>query len=188
MNISEKADKYAEGKANEAITKAIAQAYMDGYRDGYNDCEQEIPEDLRENGVEYVDLGLPSGTLWSSDYLKEDDEIVYLPYGKAEKMNIPTKEQWEELYSKCQWVRGNDNHGRYVYVVGRNGNKIRFRQTNILKGDQLENGYGVRVWLKDEEEEGNDKLNTFYRLEGNGTVFEDRHVFSGFGFPIRLVR
>lgn len=103
-------------------------------------------------------------------------------------MNIPNKEQWEELYCKCQWVRDNDNHGRYVCVVGCNGNKIRFRQTSILKGDKLVNGFGVRVWLKDEEEEGNDKLNTFYRLEGNGTVFEERHVFSGFGFPIRLVR
>lgn len=30
MNIIEKADKYADGKANEAITKAIAQAYLDG--------------------------------------------------------------------------------------------------------------------------------------------------------------
>ena len=40
MNIIEKADKYADGKANEAITKAIAQAYLDGYRDGYNDREK----------------------------------------------------------------------------------------------------------------------------------------------------
>ena len=48
MNIIEKADKYADGKANEAITKAIAQAYLDGYRDGYNDREAEIPVDLSE--------------------------------------------------------------------------------------------------------------------------------------------
>ena len=47
MNIIERADKYSEGKANEALTKAIAQAYLDGYRDGYTDREAEIPADFR---------------------------------------------------------------------------------------------------------------------------------------------
>ena len=50
------------------MDKAIAQAYADGYRNGYKDREEEIPVDLRDNKTEYVDLGLPSGTLWSTDY------------------------------------------------------------------------------------------------------------------------
>ena len=33
MNIIENAKKYAEGKANQAITKAIADAYVEGYKD-----------------------------------------------------------------------------------------------------------------------------------------------------------
>ena len=75
MNILEKADKYADGKANEAITKAIAQAYMDGYRDGYKDREAEIPVDFRNNKTTYVDLGLPSRTLWSTDYEKDPQAL-----------------------------------------------------------------------------------------------------------------
>ena len=39
MNILERADKFAEGKANEAITKAIAQAFVEGYKAGYHDRE-----------------------------------------------------------------------------------------------------------------------------------------------------
>ena len=34
MNILENAEKYAEGKANQAITKAIADAYIEGYKAG----------------------------------------------------------------------------------------------------------------------------------------------------------
>lgn len=48
MNILERADKFAEGKANEAITKAIAQAFVEGYKAGYHDREMEIPADLRD--------------------------------------------------------------------------------------------------------------------------------------------
>lgn len=91
MEITERAGNYAEGKANEAITKAIAQAYADGYRDGYKDREEEIPVDLRDNKTEYVDLGLPSGTLWSNDYEKENGETLYLPYGEAANMRFLRK-------------------------------------------------------------------------------------------------
>jgi len=90
MNIIEKADKYADGKANEVITKAIAQAYLDGYRDGYNDRETEIPADFRDNKTTYIDLGLPSRTLWSEDYEKDGNELLYLPYKRADYMKIPT--------------------------------------------------------------------------------------------------
>lgn len=40
MDIQEKANSYAEGKAKEAITKAIAQAYIDGYKDGYKSGQE----------------------------------------------------------------------------------------------------------------------------------------------------
>lgn len=53
MNILERADKFAEGKANEAITKAIAQAFVEGYKAGYHDREMEIPADLRDEKTEY---------------------------------------------------------------------------------------------------------------------------------------
>lgn len=103
MNTLEQAKKYAEGKANEAITKAIEEAYIEGYKAGYKDREEEIPMDLRDNKTEYVDLGLPSGTLWSTDYERLDGKRLYLPYEKAKVMKLPTREQWEELKTICKW-------------------------------------------------------------------------------------
>ena len=71
--LLDRADKYAAGKANAIIDKAIAQAYVDGYRDGYKDKENEIPVDFRGIMTEFIDLGLPSGTLWSCDFEKEKE-------------------------------------------------------------------------------------------------------------------
>ncbi len=107
MKISEKAKEYAEGKAMNALTSAIETAYADGYNAGYSDAlaskKDETPDDLVVDGVEYVDLGLPSGTQWAYGYLKDKDgKIVCLSYEEAAKLNIPTKEQYEELVNNSR--------------------------------------------------------------------------------------
>ena len=66
----------------------------------------------------YVDLGLPSGTLW-----KAKNEEGFYSYEQAVNRfgnNLPTKEQYAELKDKCRWTwTGND-----YKVVGPNGNSI----------------------------------------------------------------
>ena len=67
---------------------------------------------------DYVDLGLPSGTLW-----KKTSEEKYYTYSKAVKtfgVNLPTKAQFYELRSNCTW----NWTGKGVEVVGPNGNSI----------------------------------------------------------------
>ena len=168
---------------------------MDGYRDGYNDREEEIPEDLRENGVEYVDLGLPSGTLWSNDYLKEDDEIVYLPYGKAEKMNIPTEEQWNELVKCCKFEYYFNHFDIWkVLCVGPNGNELYFIKKGMIKTDVLGDFGEIDFWLKDNGESYEKQCARFYN-PGRGynppkrlsSVSSNRH-FSGYKLPVILVK
>lgn len=66
----------------------------------------------------YVDLGLPSGTLW-----KDNNEPGLYTYYQADakyRNDLPTKEQLEELVSSCQWTWiGNGQR-----VQGPNGNSI----------------------------------------------------------------
>ena len=67
----------------------------------------------------YVDLGLPSGTLW-----KDTNESGGF-YTYEETVNrfgdkLPTKEQCEELKDKCQWTW----NGSGYEVTGPNGNSI----------------------------------------------------------------
>jgi len=68
--------------------------------------------------VRYVDLGLPSHTLW-----KEANEFGYYEYGEAMRKfgkQLPTKEQMEELQLLCTWSW---KEGGYI-VIGPNGNSI----------------------------------------------------------------
>ena len=198
VELTEKAAQYAAEKSNEVIANALAKAYEDGYRDGYKNREEEIPVDLRDNKTEYVDLGLPSGTLWAKEYEKENGNTLYLPYEKAARLHLPTMVQWEELQKNCRW-HGKYNINQEVYsitFVGPNGNSIIFHATGYKKGNQLVNknynGDGhVFLWISDEEEKEEKKAIHMGR-EGEGAM---RHtavcitqIFMGFQLPARLVR
>ena len=70
------------------------------------------------NAQEYVDLGLPSGTLW-----KDKNESGFYDYDAAMRAfggKLPTKEQLEELKNSCQWTWT----GSGYKVTGSNGNSI----------------------------------------------------------------
>lgn len=79
--------------------------------------KQELSEDAATD--EYIELGLPSGTLWKfvneKGYYAFDEAIVKFGGG-----NIPNKEQWEELNEKCKWVWKEIGYE----VTGPNGNTI----------------------------------------------------------------
>ena len=77
---------------------------------------------------DYVDLGLPSGTLWKSgnEWNSEDDHGFYL-YDEAVEIfgsQLPTKEQLRELcdVTLCTWVWDSSQKG--YHVKGPNGNSI----------------------------------------------------------------
>ncbi len=84
--------------------------------------DTEIKTDLGNiDATNYVDLGLPSGTLW-----KSANEVGHYDYNDAVKKfgnNLPTREQWEELKEHCWWV-WNEEDETTAAVVGENGNFI----------------------------------------------------------------
>lgn len=197
------ANSYAEENVINVLKESFAKVYADGYRDGYKDREEEIPVDLRDNKTEYVDLGLPSGTLWATDFEKEEGNRMYLPYGKAALLNIPTMEQWEELFESCRWecVTPNgsqtDSTINEVLCVGPNGNVLKFERTGMYEiTDNISDGYEIYFWLIDNEEESEKNSVVFRRILNsrisNVNFYKSEYVtnklFSGFKLPIRLVR
>lgn len=80
-------------------------------------AKQERLAALKAQG--FVDLGLPSGTLWK-DKNEEDGFYTYEQALNKFGDKLPTKEQFEELKSKCQWSWT----GRGYKVTGPNGNSI----------------------------------------------------------------
>ena len=78
-------------------------------------------KDNEENdGVSYVDLGLPSGTLWKS--ANEDGLYDYYSAVETFGSKLPTREQLEELKTHCLWKW--DEHRKGCVVVGEMGKSI----------------------------------------------------------------
>ena len=191
IELATKAENYAAEKTNEMMVRAIAQAYADGYRDGYKDREEEIPVDLRDNKTEYVDLGLPSGTLWSNDYEMIDNEnYKYEPYLKTSKLQIPTKEQWEELLNMCRWeYEYLGQSSRRHDCIGPNGNVISFYSKGYSKtGEELYNPEKVFFWIKGHEEDSNMEQYVAYMSYSDGAIHKTLEKFSGYKFLLRLVQ
>lgn len=194
-NLSEKASRYAEENVIEVLKEAFAKVYADGYHDGYKDHEEEILVDFREK-TEYVDLGLPSGTLWANNYEKANGEILYLPYDKALGYIIPSNEQWNELLDNCRWV-GDFSSSRLSFYgitcIGPNGNSIRFRSAGFVKNEQVTGkpsygGGSAYFWLCDKTA-GNEKKAIM--ISGGNRREPDKEIvdmFSGYKLPIRLVK
>ena len=90
--------------------------------------------------AQYVDLGLPSGTKW-----KSFNEPDLYSHGEAISKftdQLPTYEQWGELYGICDWIRV----GSAYKVIGPNGNFIKFpavRGHNCIDGLSFESFYGI---------------------------------------------
>lgn len=69
---------------------------------------------------EYIDLALPSKTLWA----KQNENQLFLFEDATARFgeSLPTKEQVQELIDECKWTFDEKKNG--FTVVGKNGNAI----------------------------------------------------------------
>ena len=197
-NLNERAANYAAEKANELLAKAIAQAYADGYRDGYKERDFEI-ECLNILGEEasVFNLGLPSGTLWTLKYLEDNQKKKkYLPYAKAAKLGLPTKEQVEELIENCKWQGEFSSTGMSFYgaiCIGSSGNSISFLSSGYKEDDKMVGvphygGGNAYFWIQDEEDGDEKNAVRIYDVEGGKPKMEIVKIFSGYKLPVLIVR
>ena len=80
--------------------------------------------------AEYVDLGLPSGTLWKS----KNEDIQYYTFDEAVSQfgdNLPTAAQCSELITYCTW----EWYGKGYIVKGGNGNFILLPAAGLRRCD-----------------------------------------------------
>lgn len=185
MDINERSKEYAQGKALSAINAAIEQAYKDGYNDGLKHLELEKLEAIKE-GVEYVDLGLPSGTLWSSKPVSDGANPKQFPYAEASKLSIPTKEQFEELISNCKYhdIMG-VNCVDGVWFIGKTGNRITipFVEINeLFRGTKK-----FYFWLRDDSDSDN-RESAANHFGNTKHPFYTEKIFMGYKLPIVLVK
>ena len=91
----------------------------------------------------WVDLGLPSGTLWYSYVTSVRGELYAYAQLKEELGdNLPTKEQYEELLNYCEWQpvptvkywHDKASPANCWMAIGPNGNKILFDVDRLTYG------------------------------------------------------
>ena len=181
--LKEISSNYAMERSNDLFSQVVAKAYADGYRQGYKDREDEIPVDLRDRKIEFVDLGLPSGTMWSADFEKDGNDVAYVPYEKAQKHEIPTSEQCAELFDNCNFIK-RDN---LFYCIGPNGDYITFTLLGYKEVGNEQAKYTVAslFWISNE----NERTDNTARLLDMRDIKKDLcKEFTGNKIPIRLVR
>ena len=115
-----------ERKAEEARIKAEQER-----KAAEEQAKQERLASLKAQG--FVDLGLPSGTLWKDKNEGKKRSLGPHYYGEIYSYDqavnkfgnkLPTKEQFEELKNSCQWTwLGSEDYGGYK-VVGPSGESI----------------------------------------------------------------
>jgi len=139
---------------------------------------QSIQELSKEVIIEYVDLGLPSGTFW-----KLINEKGYYTFDEAvEKFSnqLPTKEQWEELKKNCNWKWKGNGYD----VTGPNGNMI-FLPTNGYRLGTNVHSVGMYGSYWSSKHYNND----FAYYMGFGANFLDVNYYShNTGRSVRLVK
>lgn len=194
MNIQEEAKQYAEGRIISILEKALEDAYCDGYKKGYDnglqkamtrkedDSLQTSAQKQEYDGVTFIDMGLPSGTLWATCFI---DKLM--TFSEAQKYSIPTQEQWEELKNSCLFKP----YDGELQVISTEGNTIRLKAT-----DKYVSGKGfvydiVSFWLDGESEfSKTDALcvkSRWYRTDRN-LVPSDTTVFKGERLSVILVK
>lgn len=194
-DLKERAIKYAEVKVKEALTSAIAQAYIDGYSAGWKEREDGTSVVSNAENVKFIDLGLPSGTLWAEEYLHDSNHnLIYLPYGAASKLNIPSLLQWEELKRYCKFEyqviqRGKKNVCFFV-CTGKNGHSIKFEWSgNVHAGqniyDRPNSSSKTQSWLNS----SSDNHNCFFiRHTKEGAELSELSEFIGYSLPVMIVK
>lgn len=186
MEKEEFAQHFAENAAAK-VEELLKEAYIKGYEQGLVDAGTPLNID----GVTYVDMGLPSGTMWSKysleycDYGYKQRKLSYL---EAIKLPIPTVEQWQELCQYCRFEK--------QLIIGLSGGRIGY--------DYAPAGYRIHslgegckenrnmFWLKSDVDSDNHASAMIYDFE---TDDEECHIFKGtskhfigYKLPVFLVR
>ena len=125
MNIQEEARRYAQDRILSLLEQAVADAYVKGYNAACDEMNNQKGKIVEVDGLTFVDMDLPSGTLWCTDLyggLYSLKKGHLMNYQEALKYSLPTWEQCEELFKHCKVTRSG-NSG-YIEILSKSSEKI----------------------------------------------------------------
>ena len=134
----------------------------------------------KEDKIQYVDLGLPSGTKWADRNLEG-----YFTFEDACKVGAPSAVQMAELYEECEWKWDKEKKG-YV-VTGPNGNSIFLPAAGYVGGGEAECvGTEGNYWTKCPSKTSAAYGRSLYFY--SGVVYPLNNNYRSYGFSVRPVQ
>lgn len=103
---------------NYDVYKQMTGKLNSSLEEGIGRCKQEKSMSAKYIPQGYVDLGLPSGTLWKSS--NEDGYFTHKDAVNLFGNKLPSSTQFDELKKNCTW----EWYGSGYKVIGKNGNSI----------------------------------------------------------------
>lgn len=136
-----------------------------------------------EDMADYVDLGLPSGTLWKN----MNENYVPMTYDQVIEMfpdQIPTLDQWNEL-KRCGILYEQTG----ITITGPNGNSIFLAYSNYVDRDgDLVQDYDACYWTSSVNGEDHAYSCRFHYDELSGGEFTSSLVERSMRMGVQLVR
>lgn len=179
MDTTEKGKAYV-ASLSEAFTNAIEKAYMQGYNDAVEENSKERIK-IVEDGVVYIDLGLPSGTLWGLNNPK------FVAYNESQKLNIPTREQIDELVKFIRWKIyqcGTWKSDWRFCIIDSNGREYIHSPFEYIDGSNMCDGH-MYMWYRSElDKDGDAQLVHLYSTRS----VTAHHCFPGYKAYAFLVK
>lgn len=143
-----------------------------------------------KDNIKYIDLGLPSGTLWADRNVgakNPEDCGQYLNFDDANSQySCPTRTDIKELIENCNWLWVTYNKTNGYLVIGKNGNYIFLPASGYRYGSagSLDNvgSYGY-YWSASAI-----GSNCGYGLNFHSSSWYCNNYYQDYGFPIRTVK
>lgn len=176
MTKEELAEKYVKEISN-SLSDIVRDAFLNGYQQG----ELKSASNVCIDGVKYIDLGLPSGILWSEEPILNKGQYrpyIKLPCEESQKLNIPTVENARELMLN---VRALEGLYSTMYLVGPNGKRIHLSFREDEKGEGCAETETL-FWLKHDNNKGR-----ALQVLLNKQIQPTSH-FTGYRLPVFLVK
>ncbi|MBQ2366780.1 MAG: hypothetical protein II296_00485 [Bacteroidaceae bacterium] len=126
----------------------------------------------------------------------EEGETNYLPYIKAAKLGLPSKDQVDELIEKCRW-QGEFSSTRISFYgaicIGATGERISFESRGYMEDETIVGapnygGGNAYFWIHDEEDGDEKNAVRIYHVENGKPTMEIVKIFSGYKLPVLIVR
>lgn len=140
---------------------------------------------LTKKNYEFIDLGLPSGTLWATENAIKNGltHFIFSQAITAFGNHVPDAAQMNELFRECSWAWDNDRRG--YNVVGKNGNSIFLPADGLRCGSKI---FSVGIYGDYWTRTGFDIDNARNLAFNAGNIDANGRYYMSYGFSVRLVK